>query len=102
VPEHEGRALNDERRLRQALKRYAVKAPGEEWGVLVTSHRFRHTHAAELLNEGFTLPDVQRRLGRSRSGGMGSSPRTASRTPTPQGAGPGTLGSEPARCRGSA
>jgi len=63
VPEHEGRALNDERRLRQALKRYAVKAPGEEWGVLVTSHRLRHTHAAEPLNEGFTLPDVQRRFG---------------------------------------
>ena len=33
----------------------------------MTPHRFRHTHATELLNEGSTLPDVQRRLGHSRS-----------------------------------
>ena len=32
----------------------------------MTPHRFRHTHATELLNEGSTLPDVQRRLGHSR------------------------------------
>ena len=54
------------RGVQQALKRCAVKVLGEEWGVLVTPHKFRHTHATELLNEGFTLLDVQRRLGHSR------------------------------------
>ena len=44
-----------------------MKVLGEKRGVLVTPHRFRHTHAAERLNEGFTLPEVQRRLGHSRS-----------------------------------
>ena len=39
---------------------------GEDRGVLVVAHKFRHTHPTELLNEGSTLPDVQRRLGHSR------------------------------------
>ena len=55
------------RGVQQALKGGAVNVLGEERGVPVTPHRFRHTHATGLLNEGSTLPDVQKVLGRIRS-----------------------------------
>jgi site-specific recombinase XerD len=54
------------RAVQKALRRYAVLALGEERGSQVTPHKFRHSHATELLNEGFTIREVQERLGHSR------------------------------------
>jgi len=60
-----GQALTT-RAVQKALRRYALRALGEERGGQVTPHRFRHTHATELLNEGFTIREVQERLGHAR------------------------------------
>jgi integrase/recombinase XerC len=60
-----GQALTT-RAVQKALRRYAVLALGEERGLQVTPHRFRHSHATELLNEGFTIREVQERLGHAR------------------------------------
>jgi integrase/recombinase XerC len=60
-----GQALTT-RAVQKALRRYAVLALGEERGSQVTPHKFRHTHATQLLNEGFTIREVQERLGHSR------------------------------------
>ena len=51
------------RYLQVAIKRMAVRALGEERGSLVTPHVLRHCYATYLLNDGFTIREVQELLG---------------------------------------
>ena len=51
------------RYIQQLIKRLAVRALGPERGAVVTPHVLRHTYATELLDEGFTLREVQDLLG---------------------------------------
>ncbi len=52
------------RYLQQAVKRLSHKA-GLERTDLVTPHTFRHSYATQLLNDGFTIREVQTLLGHS-------------------------------------
>jgi len=51
------------RYVQQFVRRVAVKALGEERGRQVSPHVLRHTYATELLDDGFTLREVQELLG---------------------------------------
>ena len=51
------------RYVQQLVKRLAKKALPPARAALVTPHVLRHTYATELLDEGFTLRDVQTLLG---------------------------------------
>ena len=51
------------RYLQQLVKRLAVKALGEERGARVHPHTLRHSYATSLLDDGFTIREVQDLLG---------------------------------------
>jgi len=53
------------RYVQRMVKRLAVKALGPVRGRQVTPHTLRHTYATELVDEGFTLREVQTLLGHS-------------------------------------
>jgi len=53
------------RYVQRLVKRLAVKALGPVRGRQVTPHTLRHTYATELVDEGFTLREVQTLLGHS-------------------------------------
>ena len=56
------------RYVQAAVKRYAVRALGAERARAVSPHVLRHTYATELLDEGFTIREVQALLGHANVG----------------------------------